>query len=49
MRYSFEATSEEVLAAPETFVDAVFSSLASEFLVMPKGEGFMDYAPFADG
>lgn len=49
MRYPFEATSEEVLAAPETFVDAIFSSLASEFLIMPKGEGFLEYATFADG
>lgn len=49
MRYPFDATSEEVLAAPETFVDAVFSSLASEFLVMPKGEGFLEYTTFADG
>lgn len=49
MRYPFEASPQEVFAAPETFVDAIFSSLASEFLVMPKGEGFLDYPTFAEG
>lgn len=49
MKYPFEATAEEVLAAPETFIDAIFSSLASEFLVMPKGDGFLEYSTFAAG
>jgi hypothetical protein len=49
MRFPFEAKRDEVLAAPESFVDAVFSSLASEFLIMPKGEGFLDYPVFAAG
>jgi hypothetical protein len=49
MRYSFEATSEEVSTAPESFVDAIFSSLASDFLVMPKGDGFLEYPAFAAG
>jgi hypothetical protein len=49
MRFPFEAESDEVRAAPESFVEAVFSSLASEFLVMPKGEGFLDYPTFAAG
>lgn len=49
MRFPFEAAADEVLAAPESFVDAVFSSLASEFLVMPKGDGFLDYPAFAAG
>jgi hypothetical protein len=31
MRFPFEAAPEEVLAAPESFVDAIFSSLASDF------------------
>lgn len=47
MRYPFEASPDEVLATPELFVDAVFASLASEFLVMPKGEGFVEYPIFA--
>ena len=49
MKYPFEATTAEVLAAPESFVDAIFSSLASEFLVMPKGEGFLEYSTLASG
>jgi hypothetical protein len=47
MKFPFEASPDEVLAAPENFVDAVFSSLASEFLVLPKGDGFLDYPAFA--
>lgn len=48
-KFPFEAPPDEVLAAPESFVDAVFTSLASEFLIMPKGEGFLDYPAFAAG
>jgi len=49
MKFPFEAKPDEVLATPESFVDAVFSSLASEFLIMPKGAGFLDYSAFAAG
>ena len=42
MKFPFEAEPAEVLARPETFVEAVFSSLASEFLALPKGEGFLE-------
>jgi hypothetical protein len=49
MRFPFEAEQDEVLANPDVFVDAVFSSLASEFLVMPKGDGFLAYPVFAAG
>ena len=49
MKFPFEVPFDEVTAAPEPFVDAVFSSLASEFLVMPKGEGFVEYADFVSG
>jgi hypothetical protein len=49
MRYPFEASPAEVSANPEAYVDAVFASLASEFLVMPKGEGFLEYSVFASG
>jgi len=34
---------------PERYVDAVFSCLASEFLVMPKGLGFVEYPEFERG
>jgi hypothetical protein len=49
MRFPFEARPDELLADPDSFVDAIFSSLASEFLIMPKGEGFLDYPTFAAG
>lgn len=47
--YPFEATLEDVIEAPETFVDSVFSCLESEFLVMPKGMGFVEYSVFEHG
>jgi hypothetical protein len=47
MKSPFEASEREVLAKPDAFVDSVFSSLVSEFLVMPKGEGFIDYETFS--
>ena len=49
MKYPFEAGWHEIEADPDQFVSAVFSSLASEFLVLPKGEGFIDYAVFEAG
>lgn len=49
MRYPFEATPDAVLRDPDAYVDAVFSSLVSDFLVMPKGDGFLEYAVFASG
>lgn len=49
MKYPFEATYQEILADPDSFVTAVVSSLASEFLVLPKGEGFIDYPQFEAG
>jgi hypothetical protein len=49
MKYPFEAELPEILANPDGFVTAVFSSLASEFLVLPKGEGFVEYPQFEAG
>ena len=49
MKYPFEVAFDEVIATPEPFVDAVFSSLASEFLIMPRGEGFVEYSDFVSG
>jgi hypothetical protein len=48
MKYPFEAGWEEIQTDPDQFVSAVFSSLASEFLVMPKGEGFVEYPVFEE-
>jgi hypothetical protein len=47
--FPFEVTVEEIMQNPEPYVDAVFSCLESEFLVMPKGEGFIDYSVFENG
>jgi hypothetical protein len=49
MKYPFEADFQEILDNPDGFVTAVFSSLASEFLVLPKGEGFVEYPQFEAG
>lgn len=49
MRFPFEATPDELQASLGAFVDAVFSCLESEFLVMPKGEGFVEYPVFEQG
>ena len=49
LKQPFEVPFSEVMAQPETYVTAVFSSLVSEFLIMPKGEGFIDYETFEAG
>jgi hypothetical protein len=46
VKYPFEAELQEIISNPDGFVTAVFSSLASEFLVLPKGEGFVEYPHF---
>lgn len=47
--HPFEATFEQIQIDPESFISIVFSSLVSEFLVLPKGEGFVDYPTFESG
>ena len=49
MKYPFEATTEEIAANPEPFIDAIFASLESDFLIMPKGKGFIEYPIFERG
>ena len=46
MKYPFEVPFEEIEADPDPFVSAIFSCLESEFLILPKGEGFIDYSVF---
>lgn len=48
-KYPFEAPYSAVRADLDRYVDAVFSGLESEFLVMPKGIGFIDYPVFEQG
>lgn len=45
-KYPFEVSYQEIEADPDPFVSAIFSLLESEFLVLPKGEGFIDYPVF---
>lgn len=46
MRYPFEVSYAEVEAYVETFVDAVFDTLQSSFLLIPRGQGFITYPEF---
>ena len=48
-KYPFEATQQEIQRHPDHYVAAVFACLESEFLVMPKGEGFVEYSVFERG
>ncbi len=48
-RFPFEARFEEVSADPDSYVDAVFASLESEVIVLPKGVGFVEYSVFERG
>lgn len=45
-RHPFEAPFEELVANPEEYIDAVFSTLRSSFLELPKGPGFVEYPDF---
>ena len=47
--FPFEVSYENILRDPEGYVDAVFSCLESEFLIMPKGVGFIEYPVFERG
>lgn len=47
--FPFEVAFEKIQKDPESYVDAVFLCLESEFLIMPKGAGFIDYPVFERG
>jgi hypothetical protein len=49
MPFPFEVPFVQVEAHIETFVDEVFGALQSEFLNLPKGDGFIDYSTFSRG
>ena len=48
-KFPFEVSFSEIEADPDPFVTAVFSCLESEFLVVPKGPGFVEYPVFERG
>lgn len=49
MTQPFEATFPEIEANLDRFVEAIFTSLDTEFLIMPKGADFIDYSTFEVG
>lgn len=49
MPFPFEVPFERVMSDLDTYVDEVFGALQSEFLTLPKGEGFIDYPVFEQG
>lgn len=49
MKYPFEIPFAQVKVNLDALVDAVFSCLESEFLVLPKGPGFIEYPVFEQG
>lgn len=49
MTFAFEDTFVGVQANLDAYVDEVFACLESEFLVMPRGPGFVEYSTFASG
>ena len=46
MKYPFEAQYAEIEADLDVFVNAVFDSLQSSFLLLPRGPGFVTYPEF---
>ena len=49
MPFPFEVGFDELRADPDAYVDAVFDCLESEFMVMPRGQGFVEFPTFESG
>ena len=49
MPFPFEVGFDDVRSDLDAYVDAVFGCLESEFLVMPKGDGFVEFPAFDNG
>lgn len=49
MSFPYEVGFDEIQTNLDVYVDAVFGCLESEFLVMPKGNGFVEFPVFEDG
>lgn len=45
-RYGFEVSYDELNAHPDNYVSAIVETLESDFLVLPKGKGFVEYSVF---
>jgi len=48
-RFPFEVSGKELHTHTDLYVDSIFSCLQSDFLVLPRGAGFVDYATFEAG
>ena len=46
-RFPFSATPADLAGSLDEYVDCVFASLRSEFLVLPKGKGYVEYGAFS--
>jgi hypothetical protein len=49
MTFPFEVAFEQVQANPEVYIEAIFAGLVSDFLVLPRGQGFVEYPLFEYG
>lgn len=49
MPFPFEVGFDDVRSNLDSYVDAVFGCLESEFLIMPKGKGFVEFPAFEAG
>lgn len=49
MRFPFETNFEEIIQDLEPYVSAIFSSLESDFMTMPRGKGFLEFSTFEKG
>jgi hypothetical protein len=49
MSFPFEVAFDQVVASIDEYISVIFSSLESEFLILPKGYGFIEYAVFETG
>jgi hypothetical protein len=49
MPFPLEVGFDELRADPDAYVDAVFDCLESEFMVMPRGQGFVEFPTFESG
>ena len=49
MPFPFEVTFDDLRVDPDAYVDAVFDCLESEFMVMPRGKGFIEFPTFESG
>ena len=49
MPFPFEVSFDELRADPDAYVNAEFDCLESEFMVMPRGQGFVEFSTFESG